>query len=137
MKRFTIFVAIVAGALSLAAVSLADPGDNGKQKQGHAKFTFTMTTTDNGCTGNPWATDTETRTYSVRDNGDGDCAATPSLGGSVLCKIAWAHAGAAVAIRNSPASAGTTQSRARRPALMCRSHYGARGRSCGAGRSPG
>jgi hypothetical protein len=71
MKRFTIFVATAAGALSLAAVSLADPGDHGKQKQGHAKFTFTMTTTDNGCNSNPWATDTETRTYSVKDNGDG------------------------------------------------------------------
>jgi hypothetical protein len=61
MKRFTIFAAIAAGALSLAAVSLADPGDHGKQKQGHAKFTFTMTTPDNGCSGNPWATDTEKR----------------------------------------------------------------------------
>jgi hypothetical protein len=30
-----------------------------------------MTTTDNGCNGIPWATDTETRTYSVKDNGDG------------------------------------------------------------------
>ena len=76
MRRFTILIALVAGALALAAVGLADPGHgkgpgHGKAKSGHAKFTFTMTTTDNGCTGNPWATDTETRTYSVKDNGDG------------------------------------------------------------------
>jgi hypothetical protein len=72
MKRFTILIAIAAGALALAAVGLADPGKNGKTpKSGHAKFTFAMTTTDNGSCGNTWANDTETRTYSVKDNGDG------------------------------------------------------------------
>jgi hypothetical protein len=71
MKRFTILIALVAGALALAAVGLAEPGHGKKAKSGHAKFTFTMTTTDNGSCGNPWANDTETRTYSVKDNGDG------------------------------------------------------------------
>ena len=72
MKRLTIFSALAAGALALAAAGLADPGSHGKKpKAGHAKFTFAMTTTDNGSCGNTWANDTETRTYSVKDNGDG------------------------------------------------------------------
>jgi hypothetical protein len=72
MKRITILAMVVVGALALAAVGLADPGDHGKKgKAGHAKFTFMMTTTDNGSCGNPWATDNEKRTYSVKDNGDG------------------------------------------------------------------
>lgn len=72
MKRFTILALVVAGTLALAAVGLADPGDHGKKgKSGHSKFAFTMTTTDNGSCGNAWATDTETRTYSVKDNRDG------------------------------------------------------------------
>jgi hypothetical protein len=69
MKQLTMFFALVAGALALAAAGLADPGK--KPKTGHAKFTFAMTTTDNGSCGNTWANDTETRTYSVKDNGDG------------------------------------------------------------------
>jgi len=72
MKRLLILISIAAGALALAAVALADPGDHGKKgKASHAKFTFAMTTTDNGSCGNTWANDTETRTYSVKDNGDG------------------------------------------------------------------
>ena len=72
MKRLVILISIAAGALALAAVALADPGDHGKKgKAGHAKFTFAMTTTDGGSCGNTWANDTETRKYSVKDNGDG------------------------------------------------------------------
>lgn len=72
MKRVTILIALVAGALALAAAGLADPGDHGKNgKADHAKFTFAMTTTDTGTCQNTWATDTETRKYSVKDNGDG------------------------------------------------------------------
>jgi len=72
MKRFTILIALVAGALALAAAGLADPGNGKKGKDGHAKFTFAMTTTDGGsCPGTTWANDTETRKYSVKDNGDG------------------------------------------------------------------
>jgi hypothetical protein len=75
MKRFTILAVMVVGALALAAAGLADPGDHGKKgKADHAKFTFSMTTTDNGSCSNPWATDVETRTYSVKDNGDGTFA---------------------------------------------------------------
>jgi hypothetical protein len=72
MKRLLILISIAAGALALAAVALANPGDHGKKgKASHAKFTFAMTTTDNGSCGNTWANDTETRKYSVKDNGDG------------------------------------------------------------------
>ena len=73
MKRFSILIAIATGALALAAAGLADPGHgkNAKVKAGHAKFTFTMTNTDNGSCNSPWANLTETRTYSVKDNGDG------------------------------------------------------------------
>jgi hypothetical protein len=71
MKRLTIFMALVAGALALAAVGLADPGNGKKGKAGHAQFTFAMTTTDGGSCGSTWANDTETRKYSVKDNGDG------------------------------------------------------------------
>src|SRR4029077_17917060 len=49
MKRLTIVIAFVARGLAPAAAGLADPGGNGKKgKAGHAKFTFAMTTTDNG-----------------------------------------------------------------------------------------
>jgi hypothetical protein len=74
MKRLLILISIAAGALALAAVAIADPGDHGKKgKAGHAKFTFAMTTTDNGScpTAPAWANETETRKYSVKDNGDG------------------------------------------------------------------
>ena len=60
MKRFAILTGMLVAALAMTAVALADPGDRGKNgKAGHAKFTFTMQTTDNGCAGNPWANDTE------------------------------------------------------------------------------
>jgi hypothetical protein len=71
MKRLTILIALAAGALALAAAGLADPGNGKKGKDGHAKFTFAMTTTDGGSCGSTWANDTETRKYSVKDNGDG------------------------------------------------------------------
>jgi hypothetical protein len=72
MKRWLMLPALLVAALAVAAAGLADPGDNGKgKKQGHNKFTFTLTSTDNGCHGTPWANDLLTRTYSVHDNGDG------------------------------------------------------------------
>ena len=72
MRRLLIFISISAGALALAAVGLANPGDHGKKSNhGHAKFAFAMTTTDNGSCGGAWANDTETRTYSVKDNHNG------------------------------------------------------------------
>jgi hypothetical protein len=74
MKRWFIFISLVGVALALAAVGAADPGNGagkGNVKQGHARFTFTFTNTDNGSCGATWATLLETRTYSVKDNGNG------------------------------------------------------------------
>lgn len=75
MRRFLILGALAVAALVLAAVGVADPGNGhgkGHVKQGHARFTFTFTNTDNGsCGGQPWATLLETRTYAVKDNGNG------------------------------------------------------------------
>jgi len=72
MRRWLMLPVLLLAALALAAASLADPGDKGKgKKQGHNKFTFVLTSPDNGCHGTQWANDTLTRTYSVHDNGDG------------------------------------------------------------------
>src|SRR5437588_4244040 len=75
MRRWLTLSAMAGAALVLAAVSAADPGPGhgkGHVKQGHARFTFTFTNTDNGsCGGQPWATLMETRTFSVKDNGNG------------------------------------------------------------------
>src|SRR5258708_22210165 len=67
----------------------------------------------------------ETSTFSLKvsESWAGDVAETPCMGGSVLCRIAWAKAGVAVKTRMSPANAGTTQNRPRRAALIRRSHY--------------
>jgi hypothetical protein len=75
MRRWLILPVLLVAAIAFAATSLADPGDNGKgKKQGKNKFTFTLVTTDNGSCGEaagPWANDVISRTYSVKDNGDG------------------------------------------------------------------
>jgi hypothetical protein len=72
MRRFLTFISLAGVALALAAAGVADPGDKGKgKKQGHNRFTFTLTTTDNGCHGTPWANDVETRTYIVHENKNG------------------------------------------------------------------
>jgi hypothetical protein len=85
MKRLTILAALIVGALAFAVAGLADPGGHDKKKSekvsksesehsakpDHSKFTFNMTTTDNGSCGNAWANDTEKRTYTVKDNHDG------------------------------------------------------------------
>jgi hypothetical protein len=73
MRRMVIPLVLLVGVLTLAASSLADPGDKGKGKaQGKNKFTFSLTTTDNRCNGvGTWATLTEKRTYVVHANGDG------------------------------------------------------------------
>jgi hypothetical protein len=73
VKRSLTIIALAFAALTFAAVSAADPGDHGKgnAKQGHARFSFTFTNTDGGSCGATWATLSETRTYSVKDNGDG------------------------------------------------------------------
>ena len=53
---------LLLGALALAATGLADPGHGGKKSKKHNKNTFTVTTTDNGSCGTPWATDVVKRT---------------------------------------------------------------------------
>jgi hypothetical protein len=72
MKRFSMPLVVLAGALALAATGLADPGDKGKgKKQGKNRFAFVVVSPDNGSCSQPWANDTINRTYSVKDRGDG------------------------------------------------------------------
>ena len=72
MRRFAIPLTLLFGALALAATGLADPGDEGKgKKHGKNRFTFTVTTEDNGSCGQPWAMDVIRRTYSVKANQNG------------------------------------------------------------------
>jgi len=66
MKRITTLVVLASAALALAASGAAVPGQG---KPNH--FTFTVTTTDDGSCGTPWATDTAKRTFSVKKNSDG------------------------------------------------------------------
>ncbi|MEP7335220.1 MAG: hypothetical protein ABI717_05505 [Actinomycetota bacterium] len=62
-------------ALSLAATGVADPGKENKAKK-HGKYTFNVTTTDNGSCGQPWATDVVRRTFQVKKNKDGSYTLT-------------------------------------------------------------
>jgi hypothetical protein len=76
MRRFVMLPLLLAAALALAATGLADPGGGGKgkgkeKKHGNNRYTFTIVTPDNGSCGTPWANDTITRTYSVKDKGNG------------------------------------------------------------------
>lgn len=72
MRRIVIPFVLLAGALAFTATGTADPGDGGKgKKHGKNRFTFTITTEDNGSCGTPWATDVLTRTYAVKANKDG------------------------------------------------------------------
>jgi hypothetical protein len=62
--------------LCLATAAFADDGHGkgehkGKNKSDHARFTYMVTTTDNGSCGQPWASDVVRRTFEVKDNGDG------------------------------------------------------------------
>jgi hypothetical protein len=72
MKRFAMLFTLLFAALGLAATGFADPGGKGKGKQhGKNRFTFAVVSPDNGSCGQPWATDTITRTYSVKEKGNG------------------------------------------------------------------
>jgi hypothetical protein len=65
------FVLLV-GVLTLAASGLADPGGKGKgKKSGQNRFSATVVVPDTGTCQNVWATDTSTRTWSVKKNKDG------------------------------------------------------------------
>jgi hypothetical protein len=72
MKRLIMLPVLLIATLALVGSGLADPGDKGKgKKQGKNRFTFVVVTPDNGSCGQQWATDTITRTYAVKDNGNG------------------------------------------------------------------
>jgi hypothetical protein len=72
MKRILIQLTLLVGALALATAGLADPGGKGKaKKNGHNRFSAQVVVPDNGTCGNAWATDTSTRTWSVKSNKDG------------------------------------------------------------------
>jgi hypothetical protein len=67
-------LAMTVTALCFAATAFGDDGHgkhNGEHKGDHARMTFTVTTTDNGSCGGPWASDVVKRTFEVKDNGDG------------------------------------------------------------------
>jgi hypothetical protein len=72
MKRLLIQLTLLVGALALATAGFADPGGKGKaKKNGHNRFSAQVVVPDGGTCGNDWATDTSTRTWSVKTNKDG------------------------------------------------------------------
>jgi len=72
MRRTAILFVLLAGVLTLAASGFADPGGKGKgKKSGHNRYSATIVVPDNGTCGNAWATDTSTRTWSIKANKDG------------------------------------------------------------------
>jgi hypothetical protein len=80
MKKRWILPGLLVAAFALAATGLATPG-NGKGKgQGHGKKSkfgpYDVVTDDNGTCENPWAVDTEKRSFKVRRNQDGSFTVT-------------------------------------------------------------
>jgi hypothetical protein len=73
MKRWVILSALLVAAFAFVAVGAAKPPKPPKPpKQPHPnKATTTIQTTDHGCSGALWATDTITRTVKVHRNKDG------------------------------------------------------------------
>ena len=80
MRRLIVLSVLLLGALPLAATGLADPGPGGTKSKSahHSKYTFTVTTTDNGSCSTPWATDVVKRTFRVKKNRDGSYTLTRS-----------------------------------------------------------
>jgi hypothetical protein len=70
LKRLLALPILAIAALSLAAFALANPGHGHKQPHPN-KATVLIHTTDNGCSGGPWADDTIMRTVKVHQNKDG------------------------------------------------------------------
>jgi nicotinamide mononucleotide (NMN) deamidase PncC len=62
MRMMRALAVTAVAALSLTATGFADPGGEKKAKK-NGKYTFTVTTTDNGSCGQPWATDVVRRTF--------------------------------------------------------------------------
>lgn len=76
MRKRWLLPGLAAGALALAAAGLAGNGHgggNGSKGTSHGKKfgPYAVVTDDNGSCGNPWATDTETRTFFVKRKRDG------------------------------------------------------------------
>jgi hypothetical protein len=78
LRRLIVLSVLLLGALPLAATGLADPGPGGTKSKSahHSKYTFTVTTTDNGSCGTAWATDVVKRTFRVKKNRDGSYTLT-------------------------------------------------------------
>lgn len=70
MRHTLILAALVATAFVFTAVAAADHGKP-KQQPHPNKVTVPIQTTDNGCSGTPWATDSISRTLKVHRNKDG------------------------------------------------------------------
>jgi hypothetical protein len=77
MRTMLALAVTAVAALSLTATGFADPGGEKKAKK-NGKYTFTVTTTDNGSCGQPWATDVVRRTFHVKKNKDGSYTLTRS-----------------------------------------------------------
>ncbi len=77
-KLITTFVlAFAALALSASALANGDGrGHHGKKHGKTVKRTFTVTTTDNGSCGGPWASDVVKRTFVVKKHKDGSYTLT-------------------------------------------------------------
>ena len=75
MRKLLALAVTAVAALSLAATGFADPGKDKKAKK-HGKYAFTVTTTDNGSCGQPWANDVVRRTFQVKKNKDGSYTLT-------------------------------------------------------------
>jgi hypothetical protein len=75
MRKLLAIAVTAVAALSLTATGFADPGKEKKAKK-NGKYTFTVTTTDNGSCGQPWANDVVRRTFQVKKNKDGSYTLT-------------------------------------------------------------
>jgi hypothetical protein len=82
MKKRWILPGLLVAAFALAATGLATPGQGKGKGQGHGKKSkfgpYDVVTDDGGSCGvdNPWAVDTEKRTFKVRRNQDGSFTVT-------------------------------------------------------------
>jgi hypothetical protein len=71
MRRSIFLVLLLLGVLALASAGLADPGGKGKGKGHNSRFSAVVTVPDNGSCNHTWATDTSTRTWSVKPSKNG------------------------------------------------------------------
>jgi hypothetical protein len=89
MRKLITMLVLTIGAFALSATAFAHDGKGDRDDRGHhkghhkhgqhghaIKRTFTVTTTDNGSCGTPWATDVVKRTYVVKKHKDGSYTLT-------------------------------------------------------------